>query len=69
MGQVVQMDAFRKRRNKAGYDRIAELEKAVMYWDSVLRTSPHVRTREQAAIRGMEVKMEIAGIKKHMGVS
>lgn len=68
MGQVIQIADFRKRRNKSVYSRIEELERAVAYWDRLLRNSPDVHTREQAVIRAMEIKMEIVSLKELLGV-
>jgi len=69
MGQVVHMKDFRKRRNNVLRAQIDELERSVNYWDRVLRTSPDMHTREQAAIRGGEIKLEIAALKSQLGVS
>jgi len=68
MGQVVQMDAFRRKRNVVALSRIEELERTVAYWDRILRTSPDVHTREQAAIRGGQIKIEIGEIKSQLGI-
>jgi len=69
MGQVVHMKDFRKRRNNALHSKIDELQRSVNYWDRILRTSPDMHTREQAAIRGGEIKLEIAALKSQLGVS
>jgi hypothetical protein len=63
------MKDFRKRRNNVLRAQIDELERSVNYWDRVLRTSPDMHTREQAAIRGGEIKLEIAALKSQLGVS
>lgn len=69
MGQVVHMKDFRKRRNSALHAQIDELQRSVNYWDRVLRTSPDMHTREQAAIRGGEIKIQIGKLKSQLGVS
>ena len=69
MGQVVHMTEFRKRRNNALHAQIDELERSVNYWDRILRTSPDLHTREQAAIRGGEIRIQIANLKEQLGVS
>ena len=69
MGQVVHMKDFRKRRNNVLRAQIDELERSVNYWDRILRTSPDMHTREQAAIRGGEIKIQIAALKSQLGVS
>ena len=69
MGQVVHMKDFRKRRNNALHAQIDELERSVNYWDRILRTSPDLHTREQAAIRGGEIRIQIANLKEQLGVS
>lgn len=69
MGQVVQMKDFRKRLNNALHSQIDELERSVNYWDRILRTSPDMHTREQAAIRGGELKIQIGKLKSQLEVS
>ena len=69
MGQVVHMKDFRKRRNNALHAQIDELERSVNYWDRILRTSPDMHTREQAAIRGGEIKIQIGKLKEQLGAS
>lgn len=69
MGQVVHMKDFCKRRNNALHAQIDELERSVNYWDRILRTSPDMHTREQAAIRGGEIKIQIGKLKEQLGAS
>lgn len=69
MGEVILMKDFRKRRNNVLHSKIDELQRSINYWDRVLRTSPDILTREQAAIRGGEIKLEIAALKSQLGVS
>jgi hypothetical protein len=81
MGQVIQMEAFRKRRDadpstlKLHFDslfevrlRISNLWQQAAELDMSVRSLPHVYQREQAVIRAMQLREEAYKLAKDNGL-
>lgn len=69
MGQVIDFLKYKAARNSNVYAEIERLQTEIYKCEGRLLYGESVMIREQAAIRAMELKMQIVDLRQRMGIT